>query len=1768
MRALHKVLFTASLLFCGAPAWSQSRYWVATAASNWSNTASWSTSSNGASGASVPAASNLAIFDGAGGKTGACNLDLTPTVAGITISSGYTGTIDLLGFTLTTTGTQTFTGGTISNTGAAATVALSTSGTSTFSGTIFNVSLTGTSGRIFFNGSVFNGTINVSKTASSTDSGIGGNTFNSTVTLTNTSTSSLQLAATNPDIFQGLLTVNLNNTGDISLARVASGSQFNNNVVINYVSTGGARFGQNGGLSVLANTRTITVGTVGVSGSGDLQLAGITQTGTTAQSFTLSGNNNAILSLGPNTTFNADLTANSPSIILQTATFNGTTQLTKTGTNTDNLRGGNLFAGTLTVNNQGGDFAFGTNSSDAGDTFNGTSTFNNTGGNRIRIAQQSGGTVFNGNATFNCLGSTDVANRIQISRFSGGSTTFNGSATFVSNGTASDIHISYDAGSSTTFNGPVYFTSNAIGGGDFFVGTDGNVAFTNNIEFNSTCTDVIYVSQGAGTVTFGNGVMTIGAGGFNQGQLRLGNFTQTGSTAQSMAFTGTASLYLGPASTLNGAVNFITPQIFLNGCTFNGTTYIEKNGASSNTGTGSNIFNGVTTLVNSGSGNFVSGSTSNDVFNNNLTLTNTASALIAMANASSGNTFGGNIIVNSTAGGGVYFGNNAGASATLASGKTITVGASGFSAGQLRLSRFTQSGATPQNLTLTGTALLLTGPSSQFDGAVTFIAPQLLLNGGSFNGTAYLEKNGATDNTSTGGNIYNLAATVVNSGSGTFDLATTNPDTFNSTLLVNNTGTYRIQIGVNSVGNLFNGDVTINHGGNSSNVNTIIARSSGSTATFNGKLTMTCSNTNSTSGIIIGNDGNAVINGNVLAASSNGRGVLFGAGAGAVTLANGFTVKENGAGSFNTGTLTLKAFTQVGNTVQNITLTGSALLTVGPSSQFDASVNFIAPSLALEGCTYNGTSYIEKNGVSSDYSSGGNVFNGTATLLNSGTGFFVNANGSLDTFNGQLTITNTGSNAIYMAHNVPGTVFNGNVIVNCTAGSGIFFCNNTTGSCTLASGKTIAIGGLGFTTGELRLQRFTQTGSTNQNLTLTGTGSLRLGPSSQFDGNVNFIAPQIYLHGATYNGTAYIEKNGASSNSGNGGNVFNGVTTLINSGSNYLLSGNANPDTFNAQLTLTNTGSDVIYMAHNVAGTAFNANVIVNSTGASQGVYFSNNTPGTSTLASGAVVSVGVSGFAVGELRLKRFTQTGTTAQNLTFTGSGAIRIGPSTTFNAAVIYTAPQVYLDGGTFNGTTTIQKNGAGNNDGIGGNIFNGTTTLTNTGVNRLRLAGTSADAYNGNVTFVRTGAGVFDVAYAQTNNFLADITVNSASGITFGGGGGTVQFSGGASQSISKAGGSTSPTIPLLSMAKSANGLILNTDLNISGTGTFTNGIITSTSTNFLNFAVSTSATAANNASYVDGPVRKTGNNAFTFPVGNANYYRPISMTAPGNVAHQFTAQYFHSAQAYGGPSTWDPSFDVVSGCDYWILDRTTGTSNVSVTLSWNDAACTGTGYITNPPDLRVARFNIATSKWVNEGNGGTTGTNSIGTIVSSAAVTTFSPFTLASITPANPLPVELGAFWATDDDGLLSLNWITYTELNNKKFKLQRSADGFDFTQIGEIPGAGNSSTKLTYKYIDEAPLSGLSYYRLVQVDFDGKETYSPVISVHRKGASLTFQVYPNPASDEWIHFNQKANIVVVNSLDQLIMTAQEVDKLDASKLNPGVYIIKNQKGEVLRFVKE
>lgn len=292
--------------------------------------------------------------------------------------------------------------------------------------------------------------------------------------------------------------------------------------------------------------------------------------------------------------------------------------------------------------------------------------------------------------------------------------------------------------------------------------------------------------------------------------------------------------------------------------------------------------------------------------------------------------------------------------------------------------------------------------------------------------------------------------------------------------------------------------------------------------------------------------------------------------------------------------------------------------------------------------------------------------------------------------------------------------------------------------------------------------------------------------------------------------------------------------------------------------------------------------------------------------------------------------------------------------------------------------------------------------------------------------------------------------------------------------------------------------INSNLN------FTNGVITHT--NELHFLNNATATNADVNSYVDGQVRKYGNQAFTFPLGFNGFYRPIGISAPVSNTDHFTADYNYldPSPSYTHTSK-DASIDHISRCEYWMLNRTGGSSNVTVTISWDASSCG----IDNIADLVVSRWDAGQVRWKDHGNSSTTGNTSAGTVVSNGAISVFSPFTLGSRTALNALPIQLVSFDATCNNKQVHLNWSTNSEIRNDYFIVDYTLDGKNWTELNRINSKGSGSILRHYTIIDELP--GNKYYRLTQVDKDGrKETFKTIVS-NCDNTAQDITIFPNPS---------------------------------------------------------
>lgn len=127
--------------------------------------------------------------------------------------------------------------------------------------------------------------------------------------------------------------------------------------------------------------------------------------------------------------------------------------------------------------------------------------------------------------------------------------------------------------------------------------------------------------------------------------------------------------------------------------------------------------------------------------------------------------------------------------------------------------------------------------------------------------------------------------------------------------------------------------------------------------------------------------------------------------------------------------------------------------------------------------------------------------------------------------------------------------------------------------------------------------------------------------------------------------------------------------------------------------------------------------------------------------------------------------------------------------------------------------------------------------------------------------------------------------------------------------------------------------------------------------------------------------------------------------------------------------------------------------------------------------------------------------------------------------AGTVPVTFTSFDAKCGDKGTSLTWSTATEQNSDRFDVERSDNGVDWYKIGAVAAAGNSNANRNYQYLDLK--GGSAYYRLRQVDLDGRFTTTNVRRTTCKTGEFDVVIYPVPAKD---------NLTVVIKSDKAVRT--------------------------------
>jgi Secretion system C-terminal sorting domain len=161
-----------------------------------------------------------------------------------------------------------------------------------------------------------------------------------------------------------------------------------------------------------------------------------------------------------------------------------------------------------------------------------------------------------------------------------------------------------------------------------------------------------------------------------------------------------------------------------------------------------------------------------------------------------------------------------------------------------------------------------------------------------------------------------------------------------------------------------------------------------------------------------------------------------------------------------------------------------------------------------------------------------------------------------------------------------------------------------------------------------------------------------------------------------------------------------------------------------------------------------------------------------------------------------------------------------------------------------------------------------------------------------------------------------------------------------------------------------------------------------------------------------------------------------------------------------------------------------------------------------------------------------------------------------------LPIELSSFEGKALEKSNLLTWQTKSESQNNGFNIERSTDGNRFEKIGFVAGKGTTSQMQRYTFEDSFPSGegrdGAGYYRLKQLDFDGRFEYSKIISITQKGGN-TVSVYPNPTEGilNISATDYEQTFVLVNSIGQVVKQGEQLEAtINLQSLPSGFYYLK------------
>lgn len=453
-------------------------------------------------------------------------------------------------------------------------------------------------------------------------------------------------------------------------------------------------------------------------------------------------------------------------------------------------------------------------------------------------------------------------------------------------------------------------------------------------------------------------------------------------------------------------------------------------------------------------------------------------------------------------------------------------------------------------------------------------------------------------------------------------------------------------------------------------------------------------------------------------------------------------------------------------------------------------------------------------------------------------------------------------------------------------------------------------------------------------------------------------------------------------------------------------------------------------------------------------------------------------------------------------------------------VSTVPQTISGNGRFrNNIPTAAINTAGTGYTVGSIlILTGGTAIAN-----LQMIITSVDGTGG-----ITGVSISNMGnYSVAPTFPAAVSGGTGSGATF-----TIT--------------NLLPTASLASFTVNNNnpvGVTINGNFQsyptqtgtISGTLTLTSGIIDNTSPLVLGISTGSRGTLTYTAGFFKGKFGRWFSNATNttttgdFPVGKDTVQMArVEFTTAPTKGGVLTAEFVNTSPGFAGLPLTDGSatLNKVATDGFWRVENDTiagGTYRLSLT------ARKFVGINVLATLTTVKRPNNGTT-WTLDGSAGTnTGTIAIPVVVRNGMIG-FSEFAIAAGAD-NVLPYTKLSFVGIKTANGNKLNWTVTNEFNSKGYQLERSIDGINFTEISYLASKNLFATpsNTEYTFTDFAPFKGNTYYRLKQMDNDGRFSYSNVVLMRGlKVTALSIAgVYPNPTSSI-------INLIVASPTDKQI----------------------------------